>query len=172
MRAAVNRRNLDLCAQRRFRNRDRNNSVEIVATAFEERMRRHAGDEIEIPWRAAVGACIAAPSDANARASPRTGRNAHFESLCAAYSPFAAAGAADGLNLPGSAAARTTDLEAHLAAHFGDVAASLALGARLRRTDRTFAVASRAGIEARDGHFLCGPAHRFGERDFDLVFQI
>ena len=155
LRAAVNRGDFHFRAERSFRNRDRNDGVEIVAAAFEERMRLNFYYEVEIARRAAVQAGVSASGDADARAGLRARRNAHVERFDARHAAFAVAIVADGMKASGAAAARAGDLKTHLAADLRYLAGTAAGGANffIAGLD-TGAMANIAGVQAGDAQFF------------------
>src|SRR5580692_6561502 len=156
-RAAVDRGDFDFCAQRGFAHRDRNFGVQIVAAAFEERMRLYVHAQIQIAWGRAHGSCVAFARDADAAATGYASGDAHVDRFGAAQTAFAAARWADLANFAGAATARAGNVEFHFAG-------SLLDGAR--------AVARLAGVEARDGQFFDGAADGIPKVDFDLIFKV
>ena len=173
LRAAVDRRHFHFCAQRRFRHRDRNHRIEIVAAPLEEWMRLDLHHDVQIARRPAVQSRIAAPRNAHARAGLRAGRNAHVQRFHARHAAFAAAIPAHRTQTSRAAAARASNLKTHLAAHLRHLPRAAARGANffIARLHAR-AVAHAAHVQPRDAQLLHRAAHRFGKRDLDLKFQV
>src|SRR5580692_7141860 len=171
-RAAVDRGDFDFCAQRGFAHRDRNFGVQIVAAAFEERMRLYVHAQIQIAWGRAHGSCVAFARDADAAATGYASGDAHVDRFGAAQTAFAAARWADLANFAGAAAARAGNVEFHFAGSLLDGPRAVAGRAGLRGADGARAVARFAGVEARDGQFFDGAADGIPKVDFDLIFKI
>src|SRR5690606_2443803 len=112
-RLAVQRRHLDLAAERRPRDADRHHAVQVVAVALEDRVLAQADLDVQVAGRAAVGAGLAVAGAADAHAVVDAGGDAHFQGLLALDLALAMAGLAGlGNDLARAAAVRAGLLHA------------------------------------------------------------
>src|SRR6266852_6027653 len=146
--------------------------MQIVSLALEKRMGRNFQENVEVARRGAERSGIAVAGHTHARAGVHARGNAHVERFGALDAPLAAARAARGPQAAGSRAARAGNIEAHAPTGLLHGAFAAARGADLRAAGRSGALATRAGIEARNGDLLYRAAHRFPEADVNLIFEV
>src|SRR5713226_9266595 len=146
--------------------------MQIVALALEKRMGRNIQENVEIARGGAECSGIAVAGHTHARAGVHAGRNAHVERLGALDAPLATTRAARGPQAAGSRAARAGNIEAHTPTGLLHGAFAAARRADLSAAGRSGALATRAGVEARDGDLLYRAAHRFPEGDANLIFEV
>src|SRR4029079_15736460 len=144
---AVQRRDLDLGAPDRLRDRERDLDLDVVALALEHLVVLHVRDDVQVARRAAVAPWLTLAGEADARALAHAGRDVHPVALRGAHGAFALAGLAGVLDHgPGAAAAAAGmgDREQPLARRLE--AAALTARADLRRCAglRAGALAGRA----------------------------
>src|SRR5262245_21446551 len=78
---AVERRHLDVAAQRRLHHRDRHAAMHVRALALEEQVAAHRQEDVEIARRPAACAGLALAGEADARAVLDAGRDVDLERL-------------------------------------------------------------------------------------------
>ncbi len=173
--AALQRRHLELAAERRRHHADRHAAIKIRTLALEHGMRLEGQENIEIAGRAAAHAGLALTGEANARAILNASGNVHFERSLAREAAGAAA----------SGTRRFDYRAATLAGGTGTLdgketlCMTNAAGARACAALDRFGTRLRAGAGAGlAGHVgrkadLCGlAAIRFVERNFQIIAQI
>src|SRR5262249_27769789 len=164
---ALERRDLDLRAQRRLGDRHRHVHHQVVAPALVQAARRDVGLDDQVARGAAAQAGLAAPALADLRAGLDPGRDRHLlgaPHLAHAGAVACLAGVVDDrAGAPAGRAGLAHDLEAAEAAP--DDAA--ACGAEVRRGPRlgAAAVAGRAGLGHVDRDLDLRALHRLLERD-------
>src|SRR5262249_53422593 len=134
----LERRHVDLRAERRLHHRDRHLAVEVRPFALEQRVRADRDHDVEIAVRTAGNPGLAFTRQAQPRAIVDAGRDPHVERLLAldAALPAAIAAAmAHDLARTRARVARPGDAEEALLEH--DLAAAAAAAARLRRGTRS-----------------------------------
>src|SRR5207245_6363747 len=163
-RVAVERRNLDLAAERRGGEADRHFAMQIGAFALEHRMRLQNDDNVEIPRRTAVHAGLALTAQPNPIVLIDAGRNLDRQRLMLFHTTDAMAGHTRiGNDLARSVTRRTRLLDREKSlrdAHFAAAVtcrAGLRTGARLRPG----AVTGFARLHRRYANLDFGPARRF-----------
>src|SRR5580693_1661653 len=171
-RAAINGRNLDLGAERRFANAHRNGQVNIVALPMKDRMISGANDHIEVAGRSSMGSGVAFAGNANALAIARTSFDTDFKRFGLLYGSFAKAGATGCYVFPSAMAARAGRIELHASAGLRDLTSAAAFGTRARRFDIAVTVAGSADNAPGDVQLHDAAPDSRPEGDVDLIFQI
>ena len=130
---AVERRDLDLAAERERREVQRHLAVQVVAVALEERVLLHVDDDVEIAGRAAARAGFAFAAEAQALAGGDAGGDADGELLLLLHASRAAARRARlGDDRAGAAALAARARDGEEALLIAKLPAALALRARRR----------------------------------------
>src|SRR6266542_147147 len=172
---AVERRHLDVAAERGLHHRYRHAAMHVGTLALEQLVAAHRQEDVEIAGRPAARAGLALAAEADARAVLDTGGNVDLERLVAPRAALAHAGAArlvDHLACPVAGMAGALDGEEALlgpqtaAAMAGR--ALLRLGAGLGAT----ALAGLAGDRRRHAHRGFGAAIGLLKRDLEIEAQI
>src|SRR6185437_4388712 len=117
LRAAVDGRNFNLCAERGLRHRNRDRQMNVVAHALKYRIRASAHNQEQVAWRAAVCASIALALQPDALPVARARLDAEIDRLGAGEGALAVTGGARVGNAAGAIAARAGNVELHAAAH-------------------------------------------------------
>src|ERR1700736_119823 len=170
--ASVNCGHFDLRAQGCFAHCHGHAGMQVISTAFKERMRPHFHPQIEIAWGRAHRSRIAFPRHTQPRTAGQSRRNSYLDGFRAAHAPLAVAGGARCADFASAAATGTGNIEAHLARSLLNGARTVANGTSLRRSYGPGSVASLARVQPGDLEFLHGAANSVPEVDFDLVFEI
>src|SRR6185503_5871169 len=173
--AAVERRDLDLGAERGLGDADRHLAHEVRALAREDRMLLDVEHDVEVTRRPAVIAGLALAAELQPRAGVDAGGDLHVDRV--GHAPRAGtlalrARVGDDLTMAVALPARLRDreeplLEAHLSG-------AVALGAGLRRRPRlgTASPARLAAREARHRERFLAAATCLDERDLELVLEV
>src|SRR6185312_5686964 len=171
----VERRDVDVAAEGRRREADRQLAVQVGAVALEHRVGLEADDDVEVAGRAAVDTGFAFAREADAIVLVDTGGNLDGERLVLAHAPRALAGRAGiGDHLAAAVALRAGLLQREEALRHAYLAAAVAGRALLRRRARlgAAAVAGRALLERGDADLRFGAARRVLERELEVVAQV
>src|SRR6266404_3322607 len=172
---SLERRHLEVGAERRLREADRHVADDVVLFATEQGVILHTDDDVEVARRAAGRARLPFAPQLEARPGVDAGWNLHAQALRATHGPLAAAlrtGIADRAAAAVTLSAHLRDAEeALLEAHLPGAAAG---GALLRRRSglRAFAVAGLARRHARQRDRLLDAERRLLEREVEVVAQI
>ena len=158
---AVQRRDLQLVAERRLREADVEVEQDVVAVALEQRVLLHGQDDVEVAASAAVEAHLAFAADADLRALFDSRRNPHLELALPHLAPAASTLMARLVDDPALAAAAVAG---------GDVD-ELAEDASLGATNLAAAVAdgALARLGARLGAQAVADGARLAAVDLDLL---
>src|ERR1700704_1317586 len=170
-RPAVDCRDLNFRAERRFRHGNGDNGVKVFATAVKKGMRQDFSDDVQIARGRARRSGISTAGNAHARSGLHPCRNSNFDGVGTAHAAFATACPADISNAPGAAAARASQIEAHLPAGLRYLPGTAAGGAGLGLAGRSRAMAGGAYIKARDRELLHRAVYGFPKGDLDLILQ-
>ena len=176
---AVERRDLDGCAERGLREGDGHLAHDIRAVTREDRVLAHRDRHEQIAVRAAVRAGVALVAHAEGLAVVDAGRDLDLDGLGVADLALAAAGGAGvGDDGTGAAAlrARLRGLHGHahevlLRAH-GAGAVAIRTGLRGRAFLRAGAVAGAAGLDAGEGDLALAAEGRVFKADLDLADNV
>ncbi len=146
-RLAVDGGYFDLGSQSRFRYRDRYFEQNVVALALEQRMIFHVRCDVEIARRRSHGPRIAFARHAEARTILRARRNAYLNRFGMRQPSVAMAGGTGILQPPFAIAARTREIELHVARHLSHVARAIALWTGDRSRVMAARCPGRSGID-------------------------
>jgi hypothetical protein len=172
---ALERRNLDVSAERERGEVERNLAVEIVAFTLKERVLLNVHDDVQIAGGTTVGSGLALAAQTQTLTSCDARRDAHRDlALLLQSSRAAACFARLGDDLPGTAAlaAGARDREEPLLITKLTASVTLRTGRRFRTWRSARAVAALARFLARDLDRRFRALGGFLERDFEVVAQI
>src|SRR5467141_788920 len=170
-RPAVNCRDLNFRAQRRFRHGNGYNGVKVFTTAVKKGMRQDFSNDVQIARGRARRSGVSTAGNAHARSGLHPCRNSNFDGVVTAHAAFATACPADISNAPGAATARTSQIEAHLPAGLRYLPRTAAGVAGLWLAGRSRAMAGGAHIKARDRELLHRAVYGLPKSDLDLILQ-
>ena len=173
-RRAAKRRHVDLRAERRLVNRQRDDDVQVVAFAAERGMRLHVDRDVEVAVLAAVSSDVALGRDANARAVGEAGRNRDIQMLAARLDLLAVARRALHYALASrSVAGAARACEDHMPARRLHHARALALAAaRFLRLHPAGPSARAAMLLPRDGQRSRAARNRLFEGEIERLVKI
>jgi hypothetical protein len=139
---------------------------------MKHRMLTRAHHNVQIASRAAKLSGIAFACQSNALSVPRSGFDTNVYWFGTRHDTFAVADWAYILRLAGAAAARTLQVEPHVAAHLCNLSLAVTFGTSAHTLELAASVAIAAGFLPLyvDAHH--GAANGVPESDVDLIFQI
>src|ERR1019366_2076942 len=130
--AAVQGRHFDFRAKRRFGYGNGHDGIQVIAPAFEKRMRLDFGNDVQIARGRAGGSGISAARNAHTRTGLHTSGNSNLDGVNTAHAAVAGAQPAEITNAPSAPAARARQIKSHPATGLCHLSSAAAGRAGLR----------------------------------------
>ncbi len=169
---SVDRRHIDLRAQRGLRHRNRNSYINIIARPRKHRVRPRLDNQKQVPRRPAVRPGVPLPRQSNPLPIPSPRFNPKIQRLPLHHHAFAIARRARILHLARPAAPRALDIELHPPAHLRHLSGPMALRALDASTRGRLALARRAYLLPLDLQPRHATPHRRPEIHAHLILKI
>src|ERR1700722_10880334 len=168
----IDRRHVDLRAQRGLRHRNRNGYIDIIPGPGKHRMRPRLDNQKQIPRRPATSPGIALPRQPNPLPIPSPRLDPKLQRLFLNHNSFAIAGRAGVLHLPRPTTPRALDIELHPPAHLRPLPRPMTLRALHTSTRCRFALARRTDLLPLNLQPRHPAPHRGPEVNAHLILKI